>query len=171
MKRHYKLLILVGIVIIIFISIKPILCLEIRDGRTGELYDIIEVEDGQAFDYASIHSVSMTPLIETIKVYEDGYFIADTVKYKDQSGAGLPEYAYDDAIFSTDGEWFVIGNMNRRYDDLSFRVNQEYDNAMIINGREIALYHYFKDGKGGLEFKIKKTNILLYNIKKMESHW
>lgn len=113
----------------------------------GKDLAMIPVRDGQVAIYTSIHSVSMTPLEETLMVEGSG-FKAQKVRYKDQSGAGLPEQAYGEATYRIDGDWMVIEGMDRYYESLSFRINKSYDNQLIIDNSRILLYEFFEDGLG-----------------------
>jgi len=127
-----------------------VMLLENGDGKD---LAIIPVRQGQVAVYTSIHSVSMTPLEETLVVEGSG-FLAQKVRYKDQSGAGLPEQAYGGAEYYVEGDWMVIDGMDRYFESLSFRVNKSYDNELIIDNSRILLYEFFEDGLGEVTMDI-----------------
>lgn len=151
MKRYKKVLLLLTTVFILW-GLWPIKTLVMTDGQ-GHRLMLIPVEEDQQMVYTSIHSVSNTPLEETLTVVEGG-FLAVKVRYKDQSGAGLPEFTYDQAEFYTEDGWLVIEGFDRRYEGLSFRVNQVYDNRLKVNGSEILLYNLVEGSKGEVDMKI-----------------
>ncbi len=97
--------------------------------------------------------MSNTPLEETLAVAKGG-FEAVKVRFKDQSGAGLPEYTYDEGKFYTEDGWLVIEGVNRYYERLSFRVNVLYDNKLDVNGSEILLYDLVEGNKGEVGMEI-----------------
>jgi len=142
----YKRILLVLTIALLLWGLWPIKTLVLNDGE-GHPLMFIPVEEGQEMVYTSIHSVSNTPLEETLVVV-DGGFEAVKVRFKDQSGAGLPEYTYNDSDFYTEDGWLVIEGFNRSYESLSFRVNQLYDNRLKVNGSQILLYNLVGGNKG-----------------------
>lgn len=120
-------------------------------------------DDGLEFEYMSIHSVSLTTLLEYIRIEErDGayVFVADKVRYEDQSGAGLPEYAYEDSVFYEEDGYFFIEGMDRVFKDLSFQVEEQYNNTLFIDQVSYRLYDWVDDRKGSVSFEIKKISLI-----------
>ncbi len=154
MKRRYKGILLLLIVFLVLVMWQD-LSLELISGE-GDLLMVHPINHMDQVVYESIHSVSLTRLQESIEIHKEGFFIIRTVKYEDQSGAGLPEYTYDEAVFYIEDNWFVIDKMNRRFDDLEFWVDAAYENTLTISGTRIPLYKLFEKEKGSIRFEVKK---------------
>lgn len=113
------------------------------------------------FEYYSIHSLSHSPIKEKYLILDDG-FMLKSIRYKDQGGAGMPEESLDDAVFSQEGEWFVIDELNRELTQLNIFVHERYENSVTINNKQILLYEYFQDKEGSVTIQLKKVALLKY---------
>ena len=149
MNKTYKRILLISIIGFGLFFMMPVRMLVIKDGD-GLVVLRQKVTVGQEMVYTSIHSVSMTPLEETLTIGDQGGFDAVKVRFKDQSGAGLPEMNYGEAEFYTRDGWMVIEGMDRHYDRLSFRINERYDNRLYIDDSQILLYEMVTGGVGEL---------------------
>lgn len=163
MKRFKISLLIIAIVFIAFVTLKQETYIEIR--HEDNIVLVVKVDVKDEFVYSSIHSVSLTEIIETI-VIDDRQFIAMKVQYSDQGGAGMPEFDYGESEFYIEDGYFVIDNMNRVFETLSFQVEPKYKNNMTINGQHIQLFDLIEDRKGSLEFKVTSTSTLVYLLKK-----
>lgn len=164
MKQFKVSLMMIVILVIAFVTVKQESYIEIR--HEDQLVLTLKVDLNDEFVYSSIHSVSLTEIIETIVIGDDE-FIAMKVQYSDQGGAGMPEFDYGDSEFYIEDGYFVIDNMNRVFETLSFQVEPKYKNNMTINGRNIQLFDLIEDRKGSLEFEVITTSTLVYLIKQV----
>jgi len=155
------LVILVIVVVLGIVVQDEVAVLQMTDNKNNLLYHM-EVNEGDSFDYFSIHSVSGTTLLETI-VIEENCFVTKKARYEDQSGAGLPEYAYDESEFYIEEGFFVIDDLDRINESLIFQVEEEYDNTIYIHNENIPLFSFFERGQGVVKFEIlMKNRIELY---------
>jgi len=124
---------------------------------------VLPVSGDMEFSHSSIHSVSKTILVEyfSINEYDGRYvFVTDKVRYEDQSGAGLPEYAYDESVFYEEDGYFYIDDIGRIHERMIFQVEETYQNRLYINKSTYDLYGWTDDGKGSLTFDIMKLSII-----------
>lgn len=154
------------VVVVLIIALYPVTSIEVSDPNSHKTFRVIKIDTNFSMEYSYIHSASMTPVIEHMVMTKDWMLLTHRVDYRDQSGAGLPEYVSDGAVFRTDGEWFIIEDMSRIYKSHLIHVNQSYDNRLVIDGESIKLYEYFDRGRGVVEIKVKVIPRLVYYMKK-----
>lgn len=151
--------------IVLFIGMIPMRTVELYDIPTEKIFRIIVVETQSQMNYSYTHSVSRTPIIEHMKLSEESELITYRVDYKDQSGAGLPEYASEGAVFREEDGWFVIDGLTRSYRSHQIHVNELYNNSLEIEGETIKLYDYYEEKKGLIGIKVKKIPLALFYFK------
>ncbi len=161
--RNNKAIILAIITLVLLVFTWPLKWSLVVEDEDDMVRLVIPITEKLEFTYYSIHSVSRTGLMEYLHVEEQEgtfVFVADKVRYEDQSGAGLPEYAYDGSRFYEEDGYFYIDGMDRVYKSLSFQVEEAYMNTLFIEGHEYLLYTWPKDRKGSVEFTIQKISLL-----------
>lgn len=161
-----RLLAMLLIVTTLLLLLRPVKVLTFKDEANRMLFDIIEIERDQLIEYTFIHSVSKTPVIEGLWVNDNDDFVTTTVKYQDQSGAGLPEQAFAAEDFEQRDGWFVMKGLSVSSPSITMHVNINYQNTLRINQKEIRLYRFFEEDKGILTLSSSSTPFIVYFLEK-----
>lgn len=112
-------------------------------GTENRTVAVVDAKENFPLTINFIHSVQKTPVIEELE-FKNGEFILLRTKYKSQ-GVGLPFDAADGKFFR-DGEFFVVDEMNRRFEKLELRTGKGTQLKIFLNGREFKLYEKFPLG-------------------------
>lgn len=128
------------------------------------------VESGDEFSLSSIHSVSLTPIIEKYYITED-YLINNTMTlYFDQGGAGLPDELCDGEIFTIEGDGsFLITRRSNLLDEILLYADKDNKNEFFHNGEVVLLSDINKKWET-YRIAIVKHN-LLQNIYYLTRTW
>jgi hypothetical protein len=110
--------------------------LEIRDARSGRVYGVWPLEDGE-FAIEFVHSVNQRPVLETFKA-EGGNILPLAVRFF-SFGAGMQSDLEAGQQMSRDGEALVITGFNRTVPKLNYIVGTISDHLLYINGETVSL--------------------------------
>lgn len=139
-KIWRRIITAVGIVLaaVILVSLALPQLLIVQDAETGRIYTISRCPDGTEFTVEFIHSVNLSPVIDTFRA-ENGEIHAVSAKYY-TFGAGMqtelnPGEAF---AFTEDGAMEITG-ITTTYDKLSYIVGTVYDHYLTIHGETINL--------------------------------
>lgn len=110
----------------------------VQDAETGRIYMLSRCPDGTEFTVEFIHSVNLSPVIDTFRA-ENGEIHAVSAKFY-AFGAGMPTELNpgESFAFTEDGAMEITG-MTTTYDKLSYIVGTVYDYYLTIEDREINL--------------------------------
>ncbi|MBQ7922575.1 MAG: DUF1850 domain-containing protein [Clostridia bacterium] len=121
--------VLLAAVIVLLLAVPQYLL--IRDADTGMIRGIRRCPPGYTFAVEFIHSVNLTPVIDTFHA-EDGYIQADSSLFYSY-GAGMPTELNPGERFSfTEDGGMLISGMSYTYDKLSYIVGTVYDHYLIF---------------------------------------
>ena len=99
--------------------------------------------DGTKIVVNFIHSVQKTPVEECLAVESSGFRLMYS-RYQ-SFGVGLPFLA-SEGSFRQDGDFFVMDNMNRFYQNLEFRVGLGTKLTLSVGDVKLNLYERFPVG-------------------------
>lgn len=128
--------ILLAAVILVSLTLPQLLI--VQDAETGRIYWLSRCPDGTEFTVEFIHSVNLSPVIDTFRA-ENGEIHAVSAKYY-AFGAGMPTELNpgESFTFTEDGAMEITG-MHLTYDKLSYIVGTVYDHFLTFEGEEINL--------------------------------
>lgn len=100
---------------------------------------------GLAFSIRFIHSVQKTPVLEELRVDEDGHgFVLEATKYQ-SFGVGLP-FLESEGEFRQEGCYYIMDHMDRRFSCLSLRTGVGTKLTVFVEGRELPLHELYPPG-------------------------
>ncbi|WP_105619498.1 DUF1850 domain-containing protein [Vallitalea okinawensis] len=144
--KKIKLLILIGLIIVIMYLLIPIQCFVITDLEKNHIVKVIPIIEDEIVVYRYIHSVSKTPIEEYLVAINKEIALQE-VRYIDQGGAGMPEYGYGDEEFENMGDYFVIRNFNRSFEEVVINVQDKYENEFIFEDSRVFLPDVIENNK------------------------
>lgn len=162
-NKVFGILIFLSIIFLIYLLSPQAMVFQIVDSK-GTIRWMQKVKGGTTFEIYSIHSVTNTPLVELLEIKEEGGFITTAVRYKDQGGAGLPEFNYSGEIFAVEEDGYVISGLNRHYQQLTSWVDKAYDNTIRLDGKEVKLFELVAD-KPFVLLRIENMSLIDYYLK------
>lgn len=143
-RRHGKACKTVAVVLSILLAAAAVfLCIHpqilvLRDSESGRIYDVWLCPDGEEFAVEFIHSVNLSPVIDTFRA-EGGVIRAVKAKFF-SFGAGMPtELEPGESFAFTDDGGMEISGITRTYEKLSYIVGTVYDYTLTIGGKQINL--------------------------------
>lgn len=139
----------------------PVRFLSVTDRETEKGLLKLEVVEGESLIYSYIHSVSGTEIREYIRVDEED-LITFKVMYKDQSGAGLPEYIDEGAVFSQVDGWMVIEGLERVVSPMQIHVSEVYQNRIQVGDMDFLLSDRFRNAKGSVRVEVRTVPYIVY---------
>ena len=128
--------ILLAAVMLVTLTLPQLLI--VQDAETGRIYWFSRCPDGTEFAVEFIHSVNLSPVIDTFRA-ENGEIHAVSAKFY-AFGAGMqtelnPGEAF---AFTEDGAMEITG-ISTTYDKLSYIVGTVYDHILTFHGEETNL--------------------------------
>lgn len=139
-KIWRRIITAVGIVLaaVILVSLALPQLLIVRDAESGRIYTISRCPDGTEFTVEFIHSVNLSPVIDTFRA-ENGEIHAVSAKFY-AFGAGMQTELNpgESFAFTEDGAMEITG-ISTTYDKLSYIVGTVYDHYLTIHGETINL--------------------------------
>jgi len=97
------------------------------------------VRSGLPVSIHFVHSVQKTPVDEFLVVNQDkNGFILNSTRYQ-SFGVGLP-FMENDGGFRREGEYFIMDNMDRRFERLSVRPGVGTQLTLTVDGKKYPLY-------------------------------
>jgi len=121
---------------------------------------IRKVNIGDRLEFKYIHSVSKTPITETLEI-QNGILALNKVEYVDQGGAGMPEFPRGSEIFEFKDGKYIISNFDRKFEQIPIRVQLKYKDELILNNENIKLYQIIENNKVAL-IETKKVPFIMY---------
>lgn len=127
---------LLAAVILVTLTLPQLLI--VQDAETGRIYWLSRCPDGTEFTVEFIHSVNLSPVIDTFRA-ENGEIHAVSAKYY-AFGAGMQTELNpgESFAFTEDGAMEITG-ISTTYDKLSYIVGTVYDHFLTFEGEEINL--------------------------------
>ena len=135
--------VLITVILVLAVLIKPSLLFVIRNCKTNTVLFSANVKEGYEFVTAIKHSVQKTPVYEYYRVQKDGSLLVTATVLQDL-GWGMPSNLSNTVIFSDN--YMVMKNINRPLRKLLFRVNYIAKPQIILEGYNVSLDLYARDG-------------------------
>lgn len=157
-NKHIKY-ISVLIIVLLFLLCKQRVFI-VFDQNENVVKYISKVNIGDKIEFKYIHSVSKTPITETLEI-QNGILALNKVEYIDQGGAGMPEYPRGAEVFESKDGKFIISNFNRKFEQIPIRVQGKYKDELILNNENIKLYQIIENNKVAL-IETKKVPFIMY---------
>lgn len=154
-------LLIIGIILVIFLSIIPIEILLAVDYKTGDYIKSWRIEDKETFIVEHTHSVQLTTVSE--KYIVEGQDIILTEARFQSFGAGLP--ATTPYKFEITDDGFRIYDINQKMEYLVYRAGAERANHRLILDDIKYYFLDFTKPRTGVRFIIDKTPYLYFIIK------
>ena len=121
---------------------RPLLVVE---SEQGALLYAERARAGMPVVIRFIHSVQKTPVEEDLRVNDElSGFVLDATRYQ-SFGVGLPFLA-SEGEFRTEGEFFVMDDMERRFPSLSLRTGVGTELTLVLDGTEEKLFEKLPPG-------------------------
>ena len=121
---------------------RPLLVVE---SEQGALLYAERAHAGMPVVIRFIHSVQKTPVEEDLRVNDElSGFVLDATRYQ-SFGVGLPFLA-SEGEFRTEGEFFVMDDMERRFPSLSLRTGVGTELTLVLDGTEEKLFEKLPPG-------------------------
>lgn len=158
----YRLSIMVLAALLICGSFWPVEVLSVKDRKTGAVLLAVKRDEEDTFIYSYLHSVSRTQVREHIRMTPEGQLVTYKVMFKDQSGAGLPEYVDEKAVFTQEDEWMVIDGLQRMVSPMQIHVNEEYLNRIHYKEAVYDLFADLEEGKGSVLVELTSIPYIVY---------
>ena len=113
---------------------------------SGSWVALARAEQGYPVTIRFIHSVQKTPVEENLVLDRDQKtFVLESTKYQ-SFGVGLP-FMESDGVFSEEGEYFVLRQMNRHFPMLKLRTGVGTKLTLTLGGtRVLPLYERYAPG-------------------------
>ncbi len=122
--------------------VRPLLVVE---SEQGAIIYTEEARAGMPVQIHFIHSVQKTPVEECLYVDEDvSGFVLDSTRYQ-SFGVGLP-FLTNEGEFHTEGEFFVLDGMKRRFSRLALRTGVDTELTLVLDGTEKRLFEILPTG-------------------------
>lgn len=165
--NHRRVAVMLIFICLLLLSFRPVKVLSVIDARENSILAVYPIERNQLIEYTFIHSVSLTPVVEGLWVNDDYEFVTTTVRYQDQSGAGLPEQTFAAESFEQDDGWFIMDGLSVSSEKITIHVDKNYENTLKWNDRKVRLYEYFEDRRGIVTVSASNQPYILYIIERM----
>lgn len=121
---------------------RPLLVVE---SEQGALLYAEKAYIGMPVTIRFIHSVQKTPVEERLRVDDDlAGFVLDETRYQ-SFGVGLPFLA-SDGEFRTEGDFFVMDGMERRFPRIALRTGVGTELTLVLDGTEERLFEKLDPG-------------------------
>ena len=154
---HKRALAALFILLVAVTALATLHVFSIEAPPNGRLLYLRMVSPGDQFALSFIHSVEGCPVRDHIRI-DSGYRMITYATEFWSSRTGLPYAPFGDETFTTEGDHFRIGNMNRVIPEIYQWVDKKYANRLIFgDGKEIAL----PDLAGDTLLKMSVTQVRL----------
>lgn len=165
MKKLLILLLFIGV--FLFLSLLPILVLEVRVDGTEDLVFQQRAKTGDLFDVKWIHSVTLQPVIETYLLEAPGSIPIVKMTF-DEFGPNLPAHPeFDQYWVIEDGKFNVLG-YKRVFDRVPVTIGAVIANhTLVYNGRSIPLKDVYRPG-GYVHIGLTKKPFSQFLIEEVE---
>ncbi|MEW6260400.1 MAG: DUF1850 domain-containing protein [Thermodesulfobacteriota bacterium] len=105
----------------------------------------IRVAHGDTFTLGFIHSVNRRPVLDTIRIAEQGLVI-ESSRF-DAFGAGMPETTNAEGRLQTLPDGTLLWTVHRPVPEITIRIGWTADHTLCIHGRTIRLADLLEPGK------------------------
>jgi len=151
-------------IVVIIIILLFLLCRQrvftVFDQNENVVKYIQKVNIGDKIEFNYIHSVSKTPITETLEI-QNGVLALNKVEYIDQGGAGMPEFPRGKEVFEVKDGKYIISNFDRKFKQIPIRVQEDYKDELTLNNENIKLYQIIENNKVAL-IETKKVPFIMY---------
>ena len=141
-----KKLLMISALIVLIMAACPVDTLAVRGFKKGDIRHVSRVSNGDPIVFSYIHSVSKTPIEETLEVSK-GLIHLVKVSYIDQGGAGMPEFGWGSEKFKIEDGKFVLEGFQRDFQQINITVQRAYDDRLKIGDHDVELIGIAKEGE------------------------
>ncbi|NLJ78590.1 MAG: DUF1850 domain-containing protein [Tissierellia bacterium] len=155
---------LIAAIAILITLLLPIDILQASNHRTGAYLTGWKVRKGDRFHIEYIHSIQLTPVIESYYIDEYKQIILEE-SYFHSYGAGLPSETPYEFEITKDG--FRIYGIEEVMDDLVYRTGAiRANHEIFLRGKAYPFLGFSEPGEG-VKFEMKKVPLLQYIAKEV----
>lgn len=156
-------LVLIGIIVIILLS-RPVLWLTAQDSQSGAFLGAWRLDSASSFSVEYIHSVQLTPVIETYHIDPEGRIILDETIFHSY-GAGLPATTpYD---FEMTKDYFRIYNIHMVMESLVYRTGAVRAAHQLVIGQKTIPFLDFSEPRQAVLFRANRAPLFKYIIEEV----
>lgn len=162
-----KKLFMISALIVLVLAACPVDTLAVRGFKKGDIRHVSRVSNGEPIVFSYIHSVSKTPIEETLEV-SNGKIRLVKVSYTDQGGAGMPEFEWGSEKFKIEGGKFVLEGFQREFKSMNITVQRAYDDRLEIGDEAIELIQIAREGEN-IRVSVERTMLAAYLFEEIAS--
>lgn len=145
LKNNFKGIVLAAAVVVIVAAVlifKPFTPdngkLILKDGDSEKIFAQYDVQEGDMFSIAFIHSVNKSEVKEFYEIKEDGIYLQKCLYSAFGAGVATEVEEGQELVYTNDGKMLISG-YNRKIPNLSYIVGTVSDHILEINGQQISL--------------------------------
>jgi hypothetical protein len=112
----------------------------VLEARSGKVLQAIALGSLRRFDLTYLHSVTHTPVRETLALEQEG-LVQQRIEFTEQ-GPGMPTQVLEGERFTREGGRFVFDQMHRPVQALRMRVDPAQRQALEAGGQTYSLVRW-----------------------------
>ncbi len=156
-RKRIQLIVLSLISLFLFslIPFYPVVAFEVEN--SGKTIAYLPHKEGMEFHIKYIHSIHLTPVIESYTVREDE--LVQNQLIFEAYGIGMPSNAEGNEVFREQDGKHIISNMNRSFEHIDMRVARVTASQELIMGEKMIPFTSFAARGAWIRMNVKDINI------------